>query len=152
MTKRYNIDVSETTYRKFVQVGKWLNEKDASTAFDNCIDMAIDTINIRAAKQANKAFIEQSHDSMLHPCEFEGANTVFGPPAGKTESEVYSLLAARAMWNHDSCVISCWAPTEDQRGALARGERVWLTCMGETMPPVCLTTQNPLHMEGVELQ
>lgn len=152
MSKRYTIDVSETTYRKFAQVGKFLNEPDASTAFDNCVDMAIETMNVVAAKQANQKFIGQAADSMLHPSNFDGTNAVFGPPAGKTENEVYSLLAARAMWFDDPCVISCWEPTPSQREALAGDSRVWLACMGLSMPPVCLAVQNPLEFEGVELR
>lgn len=151
MTNRYTIDVSEDTYRKFCAIGKFLNEPDASTAFDNVVDVAIEALNKHAAKRANVEFTLLADPSMMHPTEFDGANVVLGPPASPTRTEVFSLIAARVKWNGDSALVSSWEPTESQRDALARGERVWLTCMGESMPPVCLTVVNPLLLEGVEL-
>lgn len=152
MSKTYQVEINEETYRKFQALGKWLNEPDASTAFDNVCEMAIDVINTRKAVEANKRFIDEDcHPSQLHPSSFDGAEAVFGPPVGMTENEVFSLCGARVLWGDAQGVLTCWKPTREQLATIQSTGRLWLMVMGGAMVPVALCAENPLEFEGVDL-
>lgn len=150
--KTYQIEVDETTYRKFAICGQMLNEPDASKCFEKAIDALVDKINLDIAIEQNEKFVDQAWDWLLHPSSFDGAEAVFGPPQGMTEDEVHSLCAARVMWGDDPAIVTCWKPTRDQLDAISESGRVWLIVFGDGMPPVAVASENPIEMPGIVLR
>lgn len=145
----FQITISDRTFAKFVEAGKALNIQDANECFEACVDAMIDQLNVQLADKGNEEFIKNSDDCMLHPSGFEGANAVFGPPQGKTEDEVYSLIGARIIWGEDPAVLTCWKPTEAQIERLKVTGRLWLSILYPGMVPVCLTTEKPTVFPNV---
>lgn len=85
----------------------------------------------------------------MEASNFDESNTVLGPPKGMGEDEVRSLHTFRGTYgeNGPPVVISKWKPTQQEIDALQAGEGLWLHCLGTTMPPVILTTDNPFETQ-----
>lgn len=80
----------------------------------------------------------------MDPTNFDQSNMIFGPPDGMTEDQCRSLFAFQgSMSGGTPVVITCWKPTKDDLECINRGGRVWLYIMGDTQPPVIITTENP---------
>jgi len=149
--REFEVTVSERTIRKFSIIGERFNIPNANECFEKICDMVIEQINLKLAIEANESFSMIAEDWMLHPSSFDGATAVFGPPTGMTEDEVFSLCAARLKWGDDRAILTCWKPTRDQLDAISQSGRVWLTVMGQSMPPVALTSENPTLFDGIDL-
>lgn len=71
--------------------------------------------------------------------DFPEANITLGAPKGK-EDQVY---AVRAHVDTQE-VITCWEPTEEELEALSvPGTKVWVRILGNTMPPIHISTDFP---------
>lgn len=148
---KYDITVSSETFRLLKAVGQHYNLHDADMALRRACSIAIDKINTDVATKANEQFAKHCENWMLHPASFDEANAVFGPPEGKTEEEVYSLVAARIKWGDDDAVLSCWKPTQEQLDLIQETGRLWIALMCRQMVPICVMSQKPLDFEGIEL-
>lgn len=140
------VQLTESAAQKLVGVATKLQNRNAMEVIEACIDAMIEKINNIEAAKANEMFAEQAEESFFHPSSFDGSNAVFGPPAGKTEREVYSLCAARILYGTDPAIVSCWKPTADQLDHIKETGRVWLMQMAEVPQPVALMSRNPLLM------
>lgn len=150
MQKKF-IAMDELTFLQLEAAGRALKCTAADEVLGLAVQALIEQINKNAVEKSNKVFAEQCEDWQLHPASFEDSNAVFGPPIGKSEDEVASLSAAFIQWGDVPAVLSCWKPTEAQIETIRRTGRLWLAVIGETMPPVCLCSENPLDYEGIEL-
>jgi len=148
----YNIEVDESTYRKFAECGKALDEPNASKCFELAVDALVEKLNKIVAIKSNKKFIEQCEDWMLHPSAFDESNAVFGPPSGMTEDEVYSLCAATIVWGGFPAVLTCWKPTFEQIDHMKETGRLWIATMGKGMVPITVCAKNPLNYPGIDLK
>lgn len=80
----------------------------------------------------------------MYPSGFDESNAILNPPAGMTADEV----AALSIFTGQSAdglpvVITCWKPTLEELLEISETGRVWLTVLGETMPPVALDGFSP---------
>lgn len=148
--KKYTVTIDETTYRKFVEVAKHINQPNANLAFDYCVNRAISMINSVEAEESNKKFIEQCEDWILHPTNFANSNVVMLPPQSMTNGEVACLCAAHIQWGQHLAVMSCWKPTKDHLKEIEKTGCIWLVCMGQSMPPVCLAAKKPTDYDGID--
>ena len=148
----YQVTIDEATYRVFAQIGQKMNCPDATTLMAMAVEALAQKFNTAQAVKANKKFIDQAADWLLHPSAFEGAEAVFGPPPGMTEDEVYSLCAVKVMWNEDPAVVTCWKPTLDQLKAIKKTGRLFIAQMCDRPNPVAVSAKNPLNFQGIELQ
>lgn len=81
---------------------------------------------------------------LMLPTNFPESNAVLGPPQGMSEEECSSLFTLRSKdESGHPVVVSCWKPTRDELEALNAGRPLWLVVLGQTMPPVYLTTDRP---------
>lgn len=85
----------------------------------------------------------------MEAASFDQANCVLSPPSAMTADECMPLSVFRGMYSDGQrVVISCWKPTRDEIEEIKRTGRIWLSVLGEGMPPVALTTQNPFLREA----
>lgn len=148
----YQVTMDEDTYRVFAQIGKKMNCPDATVLLGMAVEAMAQKVNMDEAVQANKKFIDQAHEWLLHPSGFDGAEAVFGPPPGATENEVYSLCAANVMWNEDPAVVTCWKPTHHHLKAIKKTGRLFIAQMAVRPNPVAVCAKNPLDFQGIELK
>ena len=148
----YQVTMDENTYRLFAAIGKKMNCPDATVLLGMAVEALAQKVNMDEAIKANKKFIDEVNNHLLHPADFEGSNAVFGPPAGKTEEEVYSLCAANVDWGGAPAVLTCWKPTHAHLKAIRKTGRLWLAQMAHQPNPVCLSAKNPLEFQGIELK
>lgn len=78
------------------------------------------------------------------PVDFKEANLTFGKPADMTDEQCSSLR----VWvgnNPDQfpVIISKWQPSKEDIETINKGEGIYLTVTGSSMPPVSLFTENP---------
>jgi len=75
---------------------------------------------------------------------FDQSNCAIGRPAGMTDEQCSPLSVYRGSYaDNTPVVISCWKLTKEEQEEFQRTGRIWLTVLGHTMPPVCLSGQNP---------
>jgi len=80
---------------------------------------------------------------------FHESNHVLGPPEGATEEQVHSLACFVGVDEGDyNVVVSCWRPTQEEINEIQRTGRIWLTVMGNSMPPVRMQAFKPFKKEG----
>lgn len=80
----------------------------------------------------------------MQASSFDEANVILGPPEGLTEDDVYSLNVNRTEFADGShAVTSLWKLTQDELEEFQRTGRIWLVCLGGTMPPVIVTARKP---------
>lgn len=78
------------------------------------------------------------------PSGFAEENDVLHPPEGKTSAEVTPLSVARGVLETgENAIVSCWKPTAVELSEILNTGRVWLTVMGDTMPPVAISGFRP---------
>lgn len=75
---------------------------------------------------------------------FDESNTVLGKPKDMNDGECscLSVLRTKTM-SGIPVVVSCWKLTQEELEEITRTGRVWLTVIGETMPPVALDGNRP---------
>ena len=73
------------------------------------------------------------------PQRFRESNRVMRKPAEMTEEECFDIHA----FVGGGQVITCWRPTPEELVKLNLGEPVWLTVIGQTMPPVAIVVDSP---------
>lgn len=81
----------------------------------------------------------------MFPCSFDEANQVLGADKYKDHpSDVECLSVLKTVENNTGTpvVLSCWKCTAEELEEINKTGRVWLTVMGQTMPPV--------HIQGVK--
>lgn len=67
---------------------------------------------------------------------FDEANTVLGKPADMTHEQCEAASVCRTQYDDGTpVVISCWKVTKEELEEIQRTGRVWLTIVGQTMPP-----------------
>lgn len=147
----YQVTMDEDTYRVFAQIGKKLNCPQATVLLGMAVEALAQKVNMDEAVKANKKFIDQASEWLLHPSSFEGAEAVFGPPPGMTEDEVYSLCAANVMWGGDPAVVTCWKPTHHHLKAIKKTGRLFIAQMATRPNPVAVCAKNPVLFEGIDL-
>lgn len=80
---------------------------------------------------------------MAQPCNFPESNGVLGKPPGMTADECEALCVAHATMDEMPVVISCWKLTVEELAEVNRTGRLWLTVLGNTMPPVIVAGCKP---------
>lgn len=76
---------------------------------------------------------------------FDESNLTLDPPQGVDLDACAALSVYRGIDDNGfPIVVSCWKMTRDERFEINRTGRVWLVCMGTTMPPVQLHGVKPL--------
>jgi hypothetical protein len=76
MSKTYQIEVDEETYRKFAICGRHLYEPNASKCFARAVDALVESIRLRQAIEQNEKFVKEAWDWQLHPSSFDEADAV----------------------------------------------------------------------------
>lgn len=80
------------------------------------------------------------------PCDFDESNVVLSKPAGLTHDQCQPLCAMRARKPDGTpFLVSCWKLTAEELAEINRTGRVWLSIMGHTMPPACVTGDKPFE-------
>ena len=75
---------------------------------------------------------------------FDEENAVLDKPNGMTVEECSALSVMRAQTERGiPVVISCWKFTAEEFEEVKKTGRIWLTVIGETMPPVALDGKKP---------
>jgi hypothetical protein len=75
---------------------------------------------------------------------FDEANTVLDKPADMTHDQCESASVCRTQYDDGTpVVISCWRVTKEELEEIQRTGRVWLTIVGQTMPPAYVGGANP---------
>jgi hypothetical protein len=81
----------------------------------------------------------------MNPIQHPTSNDVLRPPAGMSREECRPLYITRVSYDHPwktgvstAGVISYWMPTPEQLALLNRGKPVFLSCLGQTHPPVSI--------------
>ncbi len=69
---------------------------------------------------------------MANPVGFEGANSVMLAPSNMNSCGDLQCFKS------DNQIISCWRLTEDEINKILETGVVWLSIMGEQMPPVLI--------------
>lgn len=78
------------------------------------------------------------------PTGFDEENDVLGKPPGMTADECEALSVWRGEYaNGIPVVVSCWKLRKEELEEIVRTGRVWLTVLGQTMPPVAINVQSP---------
>ena len=147
----YQVTMDEETFRLFAVVGKKMNCPNATTLLGMAVEALANKVNMDTVVQGNKKFIEQIDDNLLHPANFDGADAVFGPPAGIGEDEVYSLCAAKVNWAGAPAVVTCWKPTRFHIKDIKKTGRIWVSQMAQQPNPVCVSAKNPLEFQQIDL-
>lgn len=79
----------------------------------------------------------------MRPRQFDNSNGIIGPPPDMRDN----CNAIACYRGKDTAgtplVITKWFPSEEELAALQAGEGVYLTCVGITMPPVIVGTEDP---------
>lgn len=80
------------------------------------------------------------------PTSFEQSTHCLATPPGMTEEQCDPLCVANALMSDGTpCVISCWKLTKEELDEFVKTGRIWLLCVGHSMPPVCLTSISPFN-------
>jgi hypothetical protein len=79
------------------------------------------------------------------PQRFARSNVVMLALKGMTNC--VDVHACQATWNGRPVVITCWRPTAEELVRINLGEPIWLSVVGQTMPPVLVTAEDPF-VEG----
>jgi len=80
----------------------------------------------------------------MEATSFPEVNSVLSPPSSMTEDECRSLSVCRCKDSAGSdVVISAWKLVADEVEQVLRGEPLYLTVMGTSMPPVILSFKRP---------
>jgi hypothetical protein len=83
----------------------------------------------------------------MEPCSFEGENTILARPEDMTAEQCDPLSVLRTKDTQGlPLVISCWKPTREEMREIQRTGRVWLSVVGETMPPAVLLGRRPFDL------
>ena len=83
---------------------------------------------------------------MADPVGFEGANGIMMRPPDMTPEECRDLT----VWRDGKQIISCWRLTEDELKTVRETGVVWLSILGNAMPPVCIAGKDMLQIHGRE--
>ncbi len=75
---------------------------------------------------------------------FEGANTVYRAPRGMSQAECYDLQS----FADGEQIISCWRLTRAEIAEIARTGVVWLSVMGQALPPVLVSGTALVLIDG----
>lgn len=75
----------------------------------------------------------------MNPARFGQSNLVMLKPKGLSEAECSDIHAFR----DGKQVITCWRPTPEEQVKIAQGQCVWLYVLGDGMPPVFLSADDP---------
>lgn len=76
---------------------------------------------------------------------FDESNAVLGKPREMNDDECCCLSVLRtATESGTPVVVSCWKLTQEELATVLKTGRIWLTVVGETMPPVALDGIKPL--------
>lgn len=84
------------------------------------------------------------------PTTFEGQNLVFGKPANMTDEQCFSLPAWKGVIPIDDkgttvpAIISCWRLSKEDMEEIQKTGVVWLSVIGDSLPPVSVFTENPI--------
>lgn len=80
----------------------------------------------------------------MKPIKTEHTNSVLKAPPGQ-ENEVMDLPIARLQFDDGSRgVESCWELSKEELEEVMITGRIHFTCMGDTHPPILLTTKSLL--------
>lgn len=82
----------------------------------------------------------------MEPTSFDEANTILSPPSGMSLDECSAISAYKgADCDGRKVVISCYKLESSEVEHLAKGGRLWLHVLGDSMPPVAITTKHPFR-------
>jgi len=85
----------------------------------------------------------------MTPVRFAQCNFVMTAPHGM--DNCYDLQVCKTFYPDGTpAIISAWRPTPEELVKLNLGEPLFLSLMGETMPPAALTMQNPFENTPIE--
>lgn len=80
------------------------------------------------------------------PTSFTESDAVLGRPQYMTDDECSCLSILRTTTTDGTpVVLSCWKLTAEELEEVNRTGRVWLTVVGQTMPPVMVDGVKPLE-------
>lgn len=80
------------------------------------------------------------------PHNFDESNFTFTKPKGWTDEQCSDLPVFRGKYEDGTpVIISYWKPNKEDLDAMNNGEGIYLSIVGEGMPPVSLFTENPFN-------
>jgi hypothetical protein len=82
---------------------------------------------------------------MANPINFLGANLVLKPPPGRDDVSDLYVMRNRGQ------VISCWQLEHSERIQIAETGRIFLSLMGQTMPPAFIATEDIMRSFTADL-
>lgn len=77
------------------------------------------------------------------PTSFDESTGVLSAPKGISAKDCGPL----SVYQNGALVISCWKMTQSEREEFLKTGRIWLTILGESMPPAVLTVQSPFALK-----
>lgn len=77
---------------------------------------------------------------MAAPVDFPGSNVILRPPPGR-EGDVLPVHA----WRNGRLVVTCWELSVDELRAIVDSGRLYVSVMGETMPPLYVGTREEVR-------
>lgn len=85
----------------------------------------------------------------MQPAAFDEENRVLDPPDGFHPDQVQPLSVYKGK-NHLGVpvIVSCWTLSKEELDLILQTRRVWVSVMGERMPPILPSIESPfLHIE-----
>jgi hypothetical protein len=73
----------------------------------------------------------------MKPEYWDGQTHVLGAPQG-WDASARGFCAGLPVYIGEGEIISCWAPSWGEIWRLVRGQRVWMTILSRSQPPVSL--------------
>ena len=73
----------------------------------------------------------------MKPEQWEGQNIILGAPQG-WDASARGPCIGLPVYRGEGEIISCWAPSWREKLRLLFGQRVWMTIISGSQPPVAL--------------
>lgn len=78
------------------------------------------------------------------PANFPQVNMIFTKPDGLSDEECGSLPAYVGDASDGTpCIVSCWSLSPEELDQIQETGTIWLSVVGNQMPPVALFSDNP---------
>lgn len=79
----------------------------------------------------------------MKPTNFKEANIIYTKPEGWSDEECGDLPVHKGTDGKHTVLVSAWMPTFADLQRLSEGKPIYLTIVGNAMPPVSLSTESP---------
>lgn len=83
---------------------------------------------------------QKSYKDHMNKIQHPSNNGVLGAPAGWDQNQLpcSALPITRTEWDGVPAIVSFWKPTPEELEALNKGAAVFLSIVGNSMPPVAI--------------